>query len=51
MTGAILGRSIKVAMTDLKRTRTDNEEECMPWIDACAKSDIEEEDLIRFDHE
>ena len=22
----------------------------MPWIDACATSDIEEEDLIRFDH-
>lgn len=22
----------------------------MPWIEACAKDDIEEEDLIRFDH-
>ncbi|OZA11182.1 MAG: Rieske family ferredoxin [Rhodobacterales bacterium 17-64-5] len=22
----------------------------MPWIDACATSDIEPEDLIRFDH-
>jgi 3-phenylpropionate/trans-cinnamate dioxygenase ferredoxin subunit len=22
----------------------------MPWIDACATSDIDEEDLIRFDH-
>ena len=23
----------------------------MPWIDACATDDIDEEDLIRFDHE
>lgn len=23
----------------------------MPWIDACATEDIEQEDLIRFDHE
>src|SRR5690606_34624144 len=22
----------------------------MPWIEACTKDDIEEEDLIRFDH-
>ena len=22
----------------------------MPWIDACAAEDIEQEDLIRFDH-
>ena len=22
----------------------------MPWIDACATDDIEEEDVIRFDH-
>lgn len=22
----------------------------MPWIDACATSDIDEEDVIRFDH-
>jgi 3-phenylpropionate/trans-cinnamate dioxygenase ferredoxin subunit len=22
----------------------------MPWIDACATDDIEEEDLVRFDH-
>lgn len=23
----------------------------MPWIDACATDDIEQEDLIRFDHD
>ena len=23
----------------------------MPWIDACATDEIEEEDLIRFDHD
>ncbi|WP_417205133.1 MocE family 2Fe-2S type ferredoxin [Antarctobacter sp.] len=23
----------------------------MPWIDACATDDIDEEDLIRFDHD
>ena len=23
----------------------------MPWIDACAADDIDEEDVIRFDHE
>lgn len=23
----------------------------MPWIDACARDDVEEEDLIRFDHD
>ncbi len=23
----------------------------MPWIDACAPDDIDEEDLIRFDHD
>ena len=22
----------------------------MPWIDACSTSDIDEEDLIRWDH-
>ena len=26
-------------------------ENAMPWTDACALADIEEEDLVRFDHE